>query len=126
PGVSIYSTLRGNTYGWLTGGSMASPQVAGAAALILSVSPNLSTAELKADILTNVDKLSSFEGKVETGGRLDVCKALPGCGTAPPPPPPQEETLGKAAIGATKGYFGLERKPVNRHPLPHAGLATNP
>src|SRR5262249_15307540 len=32
PGVSIYSTLRGNSYGWLSGGSMASPQVAGAAA----------------------------------------------------------------------------------------------
>jgi hypothetical protein len=83
PGVSIYSTLRGNSYGYLTGGSMAAPQVAGAAALILSVSPSLSATQLRADILENVDKLPSLEGKVVTGGRLDVCKALPGCSLRP-------------------------------------------
>jgi thermitase len=79
PGTSIYSTLRGGKYGFLSGGSMASPQVAGAAALILSIKPTFSTTELKADILNNVDKLPSLEGKVITGGRLDVCKAMPGC-----------------------------------------------
>jgi thermitase len=85
PGVSIYSTLRDNTYGYLSGGSMASPQVAGAAALILSVKPSLSTSELRADIFENVDKLPSLEGKVITGGRLDVCKAMPGCSTGSQP-----------------------------------------
>jgi subtilisin family serine protease len=85
PGVSIYSTLRGETYGYLSGGSMAAPQVAGAAGLILSVDPSLSASELKADILRNVDPLPSLAGKVITGGRLDICKALPGCeATAPP------------------------------------------
>jgi thermitase len=85
PGTSIYSTLRGGSYGYLSGGSMASPQVAGAAALILSVKPSLSASELRADILENVDKLPTLEGKVITGGRLDVCKAMPGCtgGTQP-------------------------------------------
>ena len=85
PGVSIYSTLREDAYGYLSGGSMAAPQVAGAAALILSVDPSLSASQLKADILSNVDPLPSLAGKVITGGRLDVCKALPGCeATAPP------------------------------------------
>ena len=84
PGTSIYSTLREGKYGYLSGGSMASPQVAGAAALILSVKPTFTTTELKADILNNVDKLPSFEGKVITGGRLDVCKAMPGCTEALP------------------------------------------
>jgi len=85
PGVSIYSTLRGETYGYLSGGSMAAAQVAGAAGLILSVANPLSASELKADILGNVDPLPSLAGKVSTGGRLDVCKALPGCeATAPP------------------------------------------
>ena len=91
PGVSIYSTLRGGNYGYLSGGSMAAPQVAGAAALILSAEPSLSAEELKADILNNVDKMPSLSGRVATGGRLDVCRALPGCppATAPSPPLPE-------------------------------------
>src|SRR5207247_2039080 len=36
PGDNIYSTLRNGTYGYVSGGSMASPQVAGTAALILA------------------------------------------------------------------------------------------
>src|SRR6202011_3443611 len=84
PGVSIYSTLRGGGYGYLSGGSMAAPQVAGAAALILSVAPSLSATALKADILQNVDHLPSLAGRVISGGSLDVCKALPGCARLAP------------------------------------------
>jgi thermitase len=91
PGVSIYSTMREGSYGYLSGGSMAAPQVAGAAALILSVEPSLSATALKADILENVDKLPSLSGKVITGGRLNVCRALPGC-VAPPLSVPVNET----------------------------------
>jgi Subtilase family len=87
PGVSIYSTFRGGTYGYLTGSSMAAPQVSGAAALILSKVPTLSAAALKGDILQNVDHLPQLAGKVITGGRLDVCKAMPGCAGAVPKPP---------------------------------------
>src|SRR5207302_4700046 len=87
PGVSIYSTLRGGAYGWLSGSSMAAPQVAGAAALILSVAPSLPAAALKADILENVDHLPALAGRVISGGTLDVCKALPGCSKLAPKPP---------------------------------------
>jgi subtilisin family serine protease len=81
PGNHIYSTLRNGTYGIVSGGSMAAPQVSGAAALLLSTG-TYTAAQLKAQILNNVDPLPSLTGKVRTGGRLDICKAIPGCSTA--------------------------------------------
>jgi len=95
---------------------MASPQVAGAAALILSASPALSATALRADLLESVDKLSSLSGKVITGGRLDVCKALAGC-TLPPP----VLTFGKTSVGASSDRFMAGRKRVSRYALPIAG-----
>lgn len=48
PGVKIYSTIPGgNTYGFSQGTSMASPVVAGVAALILQYYPELSPEEVK-------------------------------------------------------------------------------
>jgi subtilisin family serine protease len=85
PGVSIYSTLRGEKYGYLTGGSMASPQVAGAAALILSTEPSLSATQLKARILESVRPDPALAGKVTTGGILDVCAAIVACKEAAAP-----------------------------------------
>jgi hypothetical protein len=122
PGVSIYSTLREGKYGYLSGGSMASPQVAGAAALILSVAPSMSPQELKADIVGNVDPLPSLAGKVISGGRLDVCKALPGC--ASQTPPPATGTFGKTSIGASPDSFSANRKRASRYALPTAGAVT--
>jgi thermitase len=84
PGNNVYSTLRNATYGYINGTSMASPQVAGAAALILSVQ-EMSPQALKADILENVDPLPSLSGLVRTGGRLDICRAVPGCTQSSPP-----------------------------------------
>jgi hypothetical protein len=81
PGNNVYSTLRNGTYGIVSGGSMAAPQVSGAAALILSTG-SYTVSQLKAQILNNVDVLPSLSGKVRTGGRLDICKAIPGCSTA--------------------------------------------
>ncbi len=122
PGVSIYSTLRKGAYGYLSGGSMASPQVAGAAALILSANPALSASELKADITANVDPLPALTGKVISGGRLDVCKALPGCSTQQLPP---TSTFGKTTVGAsTDGGIFSGYKVVHVATMPSAGSVT--
>jgi subtilisin family serine protease len=122
PGVSIYSTLREGKYGYLSGGSMAAAQVSGAAALILSAQPSLSAGELKSDILGAVDPLPSLTGKVISGGRLDVCKAAPGCSKSSQPPP--TATFGKTSFGASSDTYSANRKRVNAYALPTAAAVT--
>jgi thermitase len=76
PGKTILSTAPGNGYGYGEGTSMAAPHVAGAAALILSQDPGLDAHTLKARLLEFVDKKTTLEGKLVSGGRLNVAKAL--------------------------------------------------
>ncbi len=76
PGKDITSTWIGGLYRDASGTSMAAPQVAGVAALILANEPNLTVEQLKARLLKSVDKLDSLSGKVASGGRLNAAKAL--------------------------------------------------
>ncbi|MCI0745856.1 MAG: S8 family serine peptidase [Verrucomicrobia subdivision 3 bacterium] len=76
PGVSVLSATPNNGYGSKSGTSMATPHVSGVAALALSQNPALSIADLKAQILNNVDVLSALSGKVTTSGRLNARKTL--------------------------------------------------
>jgi cell wall-associated protease len=57
PGVKIYSTLPGNQYAYFDGTSMASPVVAGLAALIRSYYPNLTAVQVKDIILRSVTRV---------------------------------------------------------------------
>ncbi|MDF1799541.1 MAG: S8 family serine peptidase [Planctomycetota bacterium] len=86
PGSSIYSTESNGAYSYKTGTSMATPQVAGAIGLLHSLastefanlrasSPSQAALELKSIILSNVDPLTSLNGKTVSGGRLNVWKA---------------------------------------------------
>jgi subtilisin family serine protease len=92
PGVKILSTVAGNQYRdvitkfkdrngksrevlW-NGTSMATPIVAGAAALIWSQHPNLSYREVRDLILNNARPVRALQGMVKTGGILDVEAAL--------------------------------------------------
>ncbi len=76
PGYNIYSTIPNNSYGYKTGTSMATPHVAGAAALLKGYDPTLTTAQLKSFILNNVDLVSSLSNRVSTGGRLNIYNSL--------------------------------------------------
>jgi len=73
PGVDILSTLPGNSYGYADGTSMATPHVAGAAAVLASANPGLTVAELKDRLLRGVDGLGL---QVLTGGRLNLNNTL--------------------------------------------------
>ena len=55
---------------------MATPMVAGVAALVLSKNPSLSVDELRKLLLNSVDRLPVLKGKVVTGGRINAAKAV--------------------------------------------------
>ncbi len=58
PGQEIYSTLPDNEYQYLAGTSMASPVIAGTAALLRSYFPSLSATQVKDIIMSSSDKLN--------------------------------------------------------------------
>ncbi|MCB9072642.1 MAG: S8 family serine peptidase [Bdellovibrionaceae bacterium] len=72
PGVGIYSTLPGNKYGNLDGTSMATPIVAGAAALYWSKNPQATWQDVKNALLGSSRPVNSMKGKSVSGGKLNV------------------------------------------------------
>jgi hypothetical protein len=79
PGVNVYSTIPNDTYGFKNGTSMASPHVAGVAALIWSKNPDLTNAQVRKCIEATTDNIDAknpgFAGKLGTG-RVNALKAL--------------------------------------------------
>jgi len=71
PGAAVLSTLPGG-YGLFDGTSMAAPHVSGAAALILSVRPDLGAVELKNLLLSHVDPVVGLVPLTSAGGRLSA------------------------------------------------------
>jgi len=76
PGDSILSTTPVGTYGILSGTSMATAYVTGAAALVLADNPSMTAQQLKARLLESADQVPALAGKVSSGGRLNVHRAL--------------------------------------------------
>ncbi len=98
PQVSCITPESGvGTYGQSNGTSMATPAVAGAAALLLSNQPSLTVAQLRQALLSTVTPMASLQGDTPTvtGGRLNVAAALAAIQPAPVPitaPAPEAQT----------------------------------
>ncbi len=99
PGTGIFSTIlpgarlssgcydAGGGYGPCDGTSMATPHIAGAAALLLSVNSSLTSQQVRDCLVNNADPISTDK---PIGKRLNVFKALQACssGALPPIPTP--------------------------------------
>ncbi|HET9251457.1 MAG TPA: S8 family serine peptidase [Candidatus Eisenbacteria bacterium] len=72
PGVAIVSTTPGNTYQSFSGTSMATPHVAGVAALAMGRFPAVPALQIKNLILNAADPKPQLAGKVLTGARLNA------------------------------------------------------
>lgn len=103
----LTSNYVGNEFSLYSGTSMATPHVAGAAALVMSAAPDASLATVKSALLSGVDAKDAFFGKANTSGRLNVANALqvvlpndlpplPGGETSPSPKPTPSETKSPA------------------------------
>ena len=88
PGVQLYSTFPRDEYGFLSGTSMASPVVAGVAAMLRSYFPDLSAKQVRNILLESVnpseemvykpgsDELIAFSDLSVTGGIVNSYKAV--------------------------------------------------
>ena len=79
PGSKIVSTLRYGEWGEMSGTSMASPHVAGVAALIKSVAPGFTSAQIRDRLVATVDDLGAPGRDDQTGaGRVNALRAIVG------------------------------------------------
>lgn len=87
PGVAVFSTTVENNYSDIVidkfgfkamwdGTSMATPHVAGAAALYWSANPHKTWQEVKSAILLTAKPIPALDGKVVSNGKLDVKNLL--------------------------------------------------
>lgn len=82
PGNYIVSTIIGSgcssngCFSTMSGTSMATPFVAGLAALVLREAPQLSAYQVKSVITGSLDIKNAFQGVVSTSGRVNALKAV--------------------------------------------------
>ncbi len=100
PGHKIFSSVPTGkgSYNTFSGTSMATPHVAGAAALLWGTNTNMTFAEVKDRLLRSRDYVPSFSRKIASSGRLNVYNAI--MGIYPPSPEPSEDQWRDVAMAA--------------------------
>ena len=109
PGVSIYSTLPGNSYGSYSGTSMATPQVAGALSLYLDANPSATASQAITALYQSADAILSLSNRVAGSRRLNIGNMLKGSAPTTNPTPPPSDLVGAKV---TQGQFNLVNNQV--------------
>ena len=123
PGQSILSTLPGNRYGSLSGTSMATPQVAGALALLWGQNPTLSATTISQALINSTDNVlrasNSTHGRINVGAAATALRASNPTTppTTPPPTTPVSRSFGIqgnfAIADATAAGASVQRFSIN-------------
>ncbi len=74
--VDAFGDGSDEKYDYYSGTSMATPHVVGLAALLFGYQPTLTAAQVRSDILSSGDSLSSLSGKIVSGKRINAGNAL--------------------------------------------------
>ena len=86
PGVDVLSTYPGNDYRLLSGTSMATPMVTGAAAFLMGRFPGMDASLVKARLMQFATPLPALAGRCVTGGRLNLDLSSADPDSIPPGP----------------------------------------
>jgi len=84
----ISTNYDANDYNSIQGTSMATPHVAGVAALGWAIKPTATVAQVKNAIMSTGDPVAALSGKTVTGTRVNARAAVALLAAPPPPPPP--------------------------------------
>ena len=76
PGAYILSTTPDNSYGYMTGTSMSAPMVSAAAAMLYSHYDSIRLSDVKEILLSTATELDSLQGKLASGGMLNLGAAM--------------------------------------------------
>ena len=118
PGVSILSSIPGGSYAYYSGTSMASPHVAGVAALVLAANSSLTNGEVRSILQQTAENLGLKQEHQGYGlVRADLAVQA-ASGTTPPDPDPEPGTITVSSISyslsrnAKHMYVSVQLEPV--------------
>ena len=120
PGDNILSTTPGSNYELMSGTSMATPYTAGVVALIRSIRPDLTTAELKQYLFSTVDPLTDLQGITTTGGRINAGRVMAAVSGVPLPPVAMAGSDRNVLTGSTVILDGTGSSDPNQDPITYA------